>query len=185
MPIKLPLIILSIVILIGANLGFQVWGRAAKAPMGEVWTVTRVLNGQTVVAKSNSVTQRIRLLGISAPWKEQEPWGNLARLRLEQLVKDRSVTLEFDLEPDRSQNIQQTEKDNRLQAYIWQGDTLVNAQLVKEGYVLADANSSNSNQYKTKLELWQSEARLLELGIWEPLNPMRIHPKDFRRQLLR
>lgn len=177
MSIKLPLIILSILVLIGANLGFQVWGRATKAPMGEVWTVTRVLNGQNLVASNSGTTQRLRLMGISAPWKEQEPWGNLARLRLEQLVKDRSITVELDASPD-----QQHAKG--IQAYIWQGDTLVNAQLVKEGYVLADSVSANSiGKYQAKLEMLQSEARLLELGIWEPQNPMRLHPKDFRRRL--
>jgi micrococcal nuclease len=180
MAIKLPLIILALVLLIGANLGFQ-WGRNLKAPTGETWTATRVLSGQAVAAKSNTgVTKRIRLLGISAPWKEQEPWGNLARQRLEELVKDRTITLEFDRQSDRDSKVQ----ENRLQAYLWQGNTLVNAQLVKEGYALAATDSSN-RKYQSQLELLQSEARLLELGIWDTLNPMRIHPQDFRRQLLR
>jgi micrococcal nuclease len=177
MAIKLPLIILNIVILIGVNLGFQVWGRSLKAPTGDIWTVTRVLSGQTVAVKSQGgIAKRVRLLGISAPWREQEPWGNLARQRLEQLVEDRPIILEFDQA--------QTERGNRLLAYLWQGNTLINAQLVKEGYVLADSFAPNI-KYETKLEMFEAEARLLEQGIWNPQNPMRIDPKDFRRQVLR
>jgi len=175
--INLPLITLALVLLIGANLGFQVWGRSPKAPTGETWTVTKVFNGQTVAVKSNSgITKRIRLLGISAPWREQQPWGNLARQRLEELVKDRTIILEFDRQFDRAK------EQERLQAYLWQNNTLVNAQLIKEGYALATADPSN-RKYQTQLELLQSEARLLELGIWDPLNPLRKHPQDFRRQL--
>jgi len=172
MAIRLPLIFLSLVILISANLGFQAWGRIQQAPTGEIWTVTRVLSGQTLMVKSKAgVIKRLQLQGISAPLKEQEPWGDLARQRLEQLVKDQPIILEFDGD-------QQKAKGDR--AYLWQGNTLVNAQLVKEGYVLADTFASNP-----KLETLQSEARLLELGIWNPENPMRLHPRDFRRQLLR
>ncbi|AFY72524.1 micrococcal nuclease-like nuclease [Synechococcus sp. PCC 7502] len=174
---RIPLIFLGVIVLIAVNLVMQVWWRSPKAPSGEIWTVTRVLTGQTVAAKSNAgITTRIRLLGIAAPWKEQEPWGNLARQRLEQLVKDQPVVLEFDQE--------QKERGDRLQAYIWQGNTLVNAQLVKEGYVLADVFPPNV-KYENKLKMLESEARLLELGVWNPQDPMRISPRDFRRQVLR
>ena len=175
MTTKLPLIILSLVILIAANFGFQVWGRSEQAPSGEVWTVTRVLSGQTVAVKSSDgKTKRIRLQGITAPLKQQEPWGNLARQRLQQLVQDQPIILE-------SPHIDQ---DDRPTAYIWQGNTLINAQLIKEGYVLVDTFAPNS-KYENKLKMLQSEARLLELGIWDPQNPMRIHPRDLRRQILR
>lgn len=177
MAFRLPLVVLTIVILIGINFGFQVWGRSLKAPTGETWVVTRVLSGQTVAAKSQEgVTKRVRLLGISAPWREQEPWGNLARSRLEQLVANQPIILEFDQV--------QSERGNRLLAYLWQGNTLVNAQLVREGYVLADSFAPNI-KYETRLEMLEAEARLLEEGIWNPQNPMRIDPKDFRRQALR
>jgi len=186
MAIKLPLIILALVLLIFVNLGIQ-WGRNLKAPTGETWTVTRVLSGQAIAAKSSTgVTKRIRLLGISAPWKEQEPWGNLARQRLEELVKGQPITLEFDRQTYQAPRERDDTQigENRIQAYLWQGNTLVNAQLIKEGYVLAAADTTN-RKYQPQLELLQSEARLLELGIWDTLNPMRIHPQDFRRQLLR
>ena len=104
MAIRLPLMILTIVILIALNLGFQMWWRSPSAPQGETWTVTRVANGQTVTAKSQGGrTKRIRLLGISAPWKEQEPWGDLARQRLEQLVKDQPIILELDQDQELDQ----------------------------------------------------------------------------------
>lgn len=41
--------------------------------------------------------QRVRLLGLSAPLKEQSPWGDRARQRLSDLIKEQKVTLEFDV----------------------------------------------------------------------------------------
>lgn len=173
---KLPVWILATVLLAFLNFGYYQL-RSPKAPNGESWTVSRVLNGQTLVVRSaNGQAERVRLLGIAAPWREQEPWGDLARQRLEQLVTNQSVILEYDLE--------QKDRFDRLQAYVWQGNTLINAELVKTGYVVTDFFLPNV-KYENQLKMLESEARILEMGLWRSENPMRSHPRDFRRDNLR
>lgn len=176
MLIRLTLWILAAMLLVVVNFGYYQW-RSPKAPTGELWTVGRVLNGQSLVVRSaNGATERVRLLGIAAPWREQEPWGDLARRRLEQLVDNQFVVLEYDQE--------QKDRFDRLQAYIWRGNTMINAELVKSGYVVTDFFLPNV-KYENKLKMLESEARILELGLWNPENPLRSHPRDFRRDNLR
>lgn len=145
---------------------------------GELWIINRVVSGQTVEASDlsnpNKTVQRVRLLGISAPLKEQAPWGDRSRQRLSDLIKEQKVTLEFDVK----------EKDNsdRLLAYIWKDNLLVNQYLVSEGLAIADSYAPNV-KYEARISRAQSKARLQELGIWDTQNPLRLSPRDFRRQL--
>lgn len=164
-----------LVVLIIANLVTQSL-HGNKPQNGEGWVVKRVISGQTIEASvandDTGIVQRVRLIGVSAPLREQSPWGDRARLRLEELVKDQTVILEFD--SDRKDN------SERLLAYVWIGNRLINAQLLKEGYVLTDLMLPNV-KYESDLKQAQSEARLLGVGVWDAQNPMRQAPKDFRR----
>ncbi|MBD2178363.1 thermonuclease family protein [Pseudanabaena sp. FACHB-1998] len=145
---------------------------------GELWIVNRVISGQTVEASivnnPNTTVQRVRLLGISAPLKEQSPWGDRARQRLSDLVKEQKVILEFDIE--------QKDKSDRLLAYVWKDNLLVNQYLVSEGLAIADSYAPNV-KYDARISRAQSKARLQELGIWDTQNPLRLSPRDFSRQL--
>ncbi len=166
------LVWIFLAILISANLIFQFWWRAPKAPTGEIWTAITVFDGQTIAAKSPSgAIQSIQLLGIAAP--ALEPWQNLAKQRLAQLVKNLPIILEFESAP------LNLEAEMPLAAYLWQGNTLVNAQMIKEGYVLTNFNYKNRLQM-LKFQGLESEARLLELGIWNPQNPLRSDPRARR-----
>ncbi|WP_019500735.1 thermonuclease family protein [Pseudanabaena sp. PCC 6802] len=171
---RLWLILLLLLVLLNLGLG---WFRGNAEHSGEAWVVKRVVSGQTIEAQlasdSTEIVQRVRLIGISAPLREQSPWGERAQQRLEKLTNDRKVMLEFDTE----------RKDNsdRLLAYVWLDNRLINAQMIEEGYVLAESLPPNV-KYERKFELDQRKARLLEVGIWDTRNPMRLSPKEFRRQ---
>ncbi len=145
---------------------------------GELWIINRVVSGQTVEASvvnnPNMTVQRVRLLGLSAPLKEQAPWGDRARQRLSDLIKEQKVILEFD--------VKQKDNSDRLLAYIWKDNLLINQYLVSEGLAIADPYSPNS-KYDANISRAQSKARLQELGIWDTQNPLRLSPRDFRRQL--
>ncbi len=145
---------------------------------GELWIVNRVISGQTVeasiVSKDNTTVQRVRLLGLSAPLKEQSPWGDRARQRLSDLVKEQKVVLEFD--------VKQKDNSDRLLAYIWKDNLLINQYLVSEGLAIADSYAPNT-KYDARINRSQSKARLQELGLWDTQNPLRLSPRDFRRQL--
>ena len=145
---------------------------------GELWIINRVVSGQTVeasvVSTPNMTVQRVRLLGISAPLKEQSPWGDRARQSLSDLIKEQKVILEFD--------VKQKDNSDRWLAYIWKDNLLVNQYLVSEGLAIADSYSPNV-KYDARISRAQSKARLQELGIWDTQNPLRLSPRDFRRQL--
>jgi micrococcal nuclease len=66
-------------------------------------------------------------------------------------------------------------------AYVWLEGVLLNQQLVEEGYVLAEEQLPNT-KYSQTLEHAQLEARLMERGIWNPQQPLRLTPHEFRRQ---
>ncbi|MFZ4554761.1 MAG: thermonuclease family protein [Pseudanabaena sp.] len=145
---------------------------------GEIWLINRVISGQTVeasvISNPNMTVQRVRLLGLSAPLKEQSPWGDRARQRLSDLIKEQKVILEFD--------VKQKDNSDRLLAYIWKDKLLVNQYLVGEGLAIADPYAPNV-KYDARINRAQSKARLQELGIWDTQNPLRLSPRDFRRQL--
>ncbi|WP_318732132.1 MULTISPECIES: thermonuclease family protein [unclassified Roseofilum] len=64
---------------------------------------------------------------------------------------------------------------------IWQDGALINEELVKEGYALAEEWFPNT-QYTQRLQYAEQRARTLELGIWNPESPMRLTPSEFRYQ---
>jgi len=174
-----PLILVALLLafLIVANIAIAMMQPKEKVN-GELWLINRVVSGQTVEASilsnPNMTVQRVRLLGISAPLKEQSPWGDRSRQRLSDLIKEQKVILEFD--------VKQKDNSDRLLAYIWKDNLLVNQYLVSEGLAIADPYPPNV-KYDARISRAQSKARLQELGIWDTQNPLRLSPRDFRRQL--
>ena len=173
----LALVAMLIAFLIIANIAIAFFQPKEKIN-GELWIINRVISGQTVEASDasnpNKTVQRVRLLGISAPLKEQAPWGDRSRQRLSDLIKEQKVILEFD--------VKQKDNSDRLLAYIWKDNLLVNQYLVSEGLAIADSYAPNV-KYDARISRAQSKARLQELGIWDTQNPLRLSPRDFRRQL--
>jgi micrococcal nuclease len=159
--------------LIGLLAGCQ----TAIEPSGIWVSVRQVASGQAleiVNASGQTPTpQKVRLLGIDAPDLKQQPWGIDAKQRLEELVRSKSVRLEFDVE--------RQDQYGRSLAYVWVGNQLANEQLVAAGYALAMPRSPNV-KYQEKLQRAQESARLMGRGIWNPENPLRQTPTEFRRQ---
>ncbi|MBD2574348.1 MULTISPECIES: thermonuclease family protein [Arthrospira] len=148
-----------------------------ETPTGMTVRVERVVSGQTIeiVSPTENIPrlQRVRLIGINAPDLRQDPWGMEAKRRLQQLCQGQQVLLELDqMESDRY---------DRLLAYIWRDEILVNEELVKQGYALAEAGIYN-NKYSQRLDNAQRWARIMGLGIWNPEQPMRFTPAEFRQQ---
>lgn len=151
--------------------------------------VVRVVSGQTLeVAKIGEPTNpvsSVRLIGLEAPDLRQYPWGEDARKLLEKLIQDANsdnttnnntnnaqITLEFDL--------QTQDKFGRTLAYVWKDKVLLNEQIIKQGYALFAGRSPN-HKYDLRLENAQHWARLMGEGIWNPENPLRLTPGQFRR----
>ena len=159
-------------------LGGCQFGKKSQQPVKIQVNVSRVVSGQTleVLGMGNQPTliSQVKLIGVEAPDLRQRPWGIRARKRLQELIgKEEPVTLEFD--------ILARDKTGRTLAYVWKDGTLLNEQLVEEGYVLYVAHSPNQ-KYNPRLERAQRWARLMAEEIWNPAKPMPLTPYQFRRQ---
>ncbi len=96
-------------------------------------TVSRVIDGDTVELSDG---RHVRYIGVDTPevrrkigdqWvKDPEPYGEAATQRNRELVEGKRVKLEFD--------VQTLDRHGRLLAYVYVGETMVNAELVREGF---------------------------------------------------
>ncbi len=144
-----------------------------------------MVSGQTLdVLNTNQqppLIERVRLIGIEAPDLKQHPWGAAAKNRFEKMITkitgQQLVLQPVFLEPD----VQEKDSSGRWLAYVWHDNVLLNELLVKEGYVLAAPRSPN-NKYDSRIARAQEYARIMGYGIWNPDQPMRLTPAEFRRQ---
>lgn len=150
--------------------------QSTSPPQGVTLKVARVVSGQGLEvldsSKQSALTERVRLIGVEAPDLKQRPWGPKARDKLEQLIGRGTVLLESDEET-------QDQYGRRL-AYLWQDGVLLNEQMVVQGYALFVPRSPN-NKYDQRLAHAQEVARVMERGIWDRAQPMRLSPDEFRR----
>lgn len=159
--------------------------QSTRVSNGLIVQVQRVVSGQTLDVlnpmRQPALIERVRLIGIEAPDLKQHPWGGVAKNRLEQMIGkviDGQVVLQsVFIEAD----VQEKDASGRWLAYVWYDGIFLNEQLVAQGYVLAAPRSPN-NKYDERIARAQEYARLMGYGIWNPNQPMRLTPAEFRRQ---
>lgn len=146
---------------------------ASTAPVAaeELVRVKRVYDGDTVLLEDG---RTVRYLGINTP-EYQEPFYLKAKRLNESLVQGREIRLEFDQE--------RSDGRDRLLAYVYVGNEMVNARLVQEGLAHAFIIGSNRKHHALLLRL-QAEAQQRTLGIWSARGRVRdlkitnVHPVD-------
>jgi len=74
-----------------------------------------------------------------------------------QLVEGKKVRLEFDK--------QRKDKQRRLLAYVYVGDLMLNAEIVRQGYAQVVTSPPNVKYQEMLLQL-QREAREAKRGLW-------------------
>lgn len=137
----------------------------------ELVQVKRVYDGDTVLLEDG---RTVRYLGINTP-EFQEPFYLKAKRLNESLVMGREVRIEFDRE--------RGDGRDRLLAYVYVGDEMVNARLVQEGLAHAFFIGSNRRHHTLFLRL-QTEAQQRKVGIWSARGRVRdlkitnVHPTD-------
>ncbi|UCD84978.1 MAG: thermonuclease family protein [Deltaproteobacteria bacterium] len=130
--------------------------------------VISALDGDTIVLESG---QKVRYIGIDAPesylpklgvsqFYGKEPWEYNKKL-----VEGKKVKLELD--------VQEKDPTGRLLAYVYVGDTFVNAELVKQGHALAARYPPNT-KHQDLFEKLEREAKEKKIGLWGRKIP---HPK--------
>lgn len=151
--------------------------QAAKPGKGLEVKVARVVSGQTLevtgIGDQPALISQVRLIGIDAPDLRQNPWGEEAKTNLEQMISNKPVWLEFD--------VQDKDDFGRYLSYVWLDGVLLNEELIEQGYGLAVARSPNQ-KYEQQFFRAQESARLIGQGIWNPEKPMRLTPTEFRLQ---
>jgi micrococcal nuclease len=151
-------------------------GACQSTPVPPVKTlvqVDRAVSGNTIELSDK---QRVRLIGLDAPSWEQKPWGNAAKDRLNEIIKQQKNRFLLELEPS---PLITNSTDSRQYGYLWQNDQLINEQLIREGHALAVTKYA-SLRYEQQLVRAQAYARLTNVGIWNHESPMRTSPTDFK-----
>ena len=125
-------------------------------------TVLRIVDGDTIDVQLADRVEKIRYIGVNAPEihhpiRGEEPGGREAAEVNRRLVASRHVRLELDLRT--------RDRYGRLLAYVWAGDTMVNAELVRLGYAQVMTVPPNVKYQHLFVKL-QREARDAHRGLW-------------------
>jgi len=125
-------------------------------------SVVRVVDGDTIDVQLADRVEKIRYIGVNAPEihhpiRGEEPGGREAAEVNRRLVAGRHVRLELD--------VRTRDRYGRLLAYVWAGDTMVNAELVRLGYAQVMTVPPNVKYQHLFVKL-QREARDAHRGLW-------------------
>jgi micrococcal nuclease len=124
--------------------------------------VVRVVDGDTIRVRIGDRVERVRYIGVNTPEvhhprKGEEPGGREAAAVNSGIVAGKTVRLVLD--------VQSRDRYGRLLAYVWVGDVMVNAELVRLGYAQVMTVPPNVRHQPLFLAL-QREARTANRGLW-------------------
>jgi len=124
--------------------------------------VVTVVDGDTIVVSIGDEEYKVRYIGINCPetvhpQKVVECMGPEAAEANKKLVDGKHIYLEKDMS--------ETDKYGRLLRYVWVGDVLINAELVRLGYAQASTYPPDVKYQDLFLES-QQEARNAGRGLW-------------------
>ncbi len=125
-------------------------------------TVVRVVDGDTIHVRMGTRLEKVRYIGVNTPelhhpTKGEEPGGREAATVNRQLAAGKRVRLELD--------VQESDRYGRLLAYVWVGEMMVNAELVRRGYAQVMTVPPNVRYQELFLKL-QRDAREAGRGLW-------------------
>lgn len=125
-------------------------------------TVVKVVDGDTIHVRIASRIEKVRYIGVDTPevhhpTKGEQPGGREATAQNRALVGGRPVRLELD--------VQERDRHGRLLAYVWVGEVMVNAELVRRGYAQVMTVPPNVRHQHLFVKL-QRDAREAERGLW-------------------
>jgi micrococcal nuclease len=145
---------------------------AASEPVGRQdpsCVVSHVVDGDTFYCRDG---RRVRLIGIDSPERRQS-FGSVARHALATLLPSgASVRLEADVAP--------RDRYGRVLAHVWVGSTLINEQMVRDGWAVLYTVPPNV-KYADRLRRAQNEARASGAGLWAQRG-FDCLPSDFRQR---
>ena len=136
-----------------------------EALVGDLFPVTKVVDGDTIDVAISEGTVRIRLIGINTPEtvdprRPVQCFGKEASNHLKELLADRSVRLLADASQD------DKDKYSRLLRYVFRDDGLaVNAELVWSGFA-QEYTYKTPHRFQQEFRALQTEAQYSGTGLW-------------------
>ncbi len=130
------------------------------AQRGELHRVLRAVDGDTLLLADHT---RIRLIGVNAPETVKpdtpvQPFGPEASRFTHQFCDGREVRLEYDQE--------RTDQYGRTLAYVYDGNRLLNEELLRNGLAHWERHYHYSNAMKDRFRAAEAEARAARRGLW-------------------
>lgn len=119
-------------------------------------TVAGIIDGDTIEVEIGGQRYDLRYIGIDCP-EPGQPGSYEASEANRQLVEGQTILLERD--------ISETDQLGRLLRYVYVGDTLINAELVRLGYAAAKSYPPDV-QYDGLFTQLEREAREAGRGLW-------------------
>jgi micrococcal nuclease len=119
-------------------------------PVGNEVIVSWIVDGDTIEVDAEAGTLVVRLLGINAP-DDGECFYDEATDHLIDILKGRTIRLDTD----------GTDQFDRVLAWVWDGDTLVNRDLVERGLAIATTRDPDDRHHP---ELITEEERAIAAG---------------------
>lgn len=130
-------------------------------------TVKRVVDGDTIVIDLEGHELTVRYLMIDTPEVDHsnsalsDPLGNEAKVANEELLaRSQQVYIELDVGPA-------TDNYNRILAYVYADDVLINEWLTREGLAEVRYVNPPNNTYEGVLNHAEDQARQEGKGIWQ------------------
>lgn len=135
--------------------------QAGLASRGQVVTVTRVVDGDTIeVSPAVDGLAEVRLIGVDTPevYGGEEPLGPQASAFTKSALTGQRVALELGQE--------RIDPYGRVLAYVWSSrDAMFNSQLIRRGLAQVATFPPNT-KYVDRFEALQQQARTGGRGIW-------------------
>ncbi len=136
--------------------GFLPPPTATPSAPGDSARVVQIIDGDTVEIEMAGKPYRLRYIGIDTPERNTPYYEEASRANAE-LVAGRTVRLEKD--------VSETDRYGRLLRYVYVGDLMVNAELVRQGYATA-AMFPPDVKYQEYFRALQKEAQEAGRGLW-------------------
>jgi micrococcal nuclease len=135
------------------------WGADSGSLAG---VVVKVVDGDTIHVRLHDRVEKVRYIGVNTPELRHPTQGEQAGSQEaweanRRLVASRQVRLELDT--------RERDRYGRLLAYVWVGETMVNAELVDLGYAQVMTVPPHVRYQQLFLRL-QRDAREAGRGLW-------------------
>ena len=136
---------------------------AADAGQSFAATAVRIIDGDTLeVVLATGRSETVRYIGMDTPEtrhprRGEDPGGRQAWLANRRLVEGKTLRLELD--------VRERDRYRRLLAYVYVGDVMVNAELVRLGYAQVMTIPPNV-RHAARFRQLEREAREHARGLW-------------------